>query len=356
MEVGLTRRGSAVARRLGFTVIVVFLVVALLATITIALGIGSVHLPVDVVLQVVARRMRIGDFPVTVVQDQIVWELRYPRILAAAAAGAGLAVCGAVLQSLTHNELADPYLLGISGGATVGAVTVIVLGVGVAGLAGGVAQMAGAFLGAIGALVLVLVLAAGRSGALPPTRVVLAGVAIGQICAAYTSFLVIVGGDQDAARRVLSWTLGSFAGVRWPSAIALLVAAGVGLIVFLCFSRDLDALAFGDASATSLGVSVRATRWILMVGTALLTAVLVCVVGAVGFVGLVVPHLVRLVSGPGHARLLPLSLLVGAILVVWSDTLARSLVPSQEIPVGVVTAVVGGPFFVWLLRRAGRQS
>lgn len=166
-----------------------------------ALGIGAVSVPVVDVLQAVARRLRLGDYPVTLLDDQIVWQLRLPRVLGAAAIGAGLAIAGAVLQSLTRNTLADPYLLGISGGASVGAVTVIVLGVGVAGLVGTAAVAVAAFLGALVALAVVLLLATGRGGVLPPTRTVLAGVAVGQACTAYTSFIILVNGDSDSARR-----------------------------------------------------------------------------------------------------------------------------------------------------------
>jgi iron complex transport system permease protein len=328
--------------------------VALLLTVVLAVGIGSVGVPATDVVDVVLRRFG-ADIDVTAIDDRIVWQLRMPRVIGAAATGAGLALAGAVLQSLTRNDLADPYLLGISGGATVGAVSVIVLGASVAGLAGGAALGAGAFLGALGALALVLALATGRSGDLPPARTVLAGVAISQICAAYTSFVVMMSGDHDAARRVLAWTMGSLAGVRWQGALVLLCVALVSLLLTLAFAADLDAFAFGDASASALGVSIRKVRWLLMVGTALLTACLVAYTGAIGFVGLVVPHVVRLVCGPLHQRLLPLSALTGAILVVWADTAARSIVDGQEIPIGVVTAVLGAPVFAYLLRRESRS-
>lgn len=330
------------------------LVVVLVLTVVVAVGIGSVHVPVGDVLDVVLHRLGLGT-DATVVDDRIVWQLRMPRVLGAAATGAGLAVAGAVLQSLTRNDLADPYLLGISGGASVGAVSVIVLGVGVAGLAGGAALGAGAFVGALLALALVLVLATGRSGDLPPARTVLAGVAIGQICAAYTSFVVMMSGDHDAARRVLAWTMGSLAGIRWQSAGVLMVVVLVALVVIVAFAADLDAFAFGDASASSLGVRVERVRWVLMIATALLTASLVAHTGAIGFVGLVVPHVVRLVCGPLHLRLLPLSALAGAILMVGADTAARSVVDGQEIPIGVVTAVIGAPVFAVLLRRESRS-
>lgn len=329
------------------------LLLLLASTVVVAVGIGSVQVPVGDVLDVVLRRLGLGT-DATVVDDRIVWQLRMPRVLGAAATGAGLAIAGAVLQSLTRNDLADPYLLGISGGATVGAVSVIVLGVGVAGLAGSAALGAGAFAGALLALVLVLGLATGRAGDLPPARTVLAGVAIGQICGAYTSFVVMTSGERDAARRVLAWTMGSLAGVRWHSAVVLLVVVLLAAVLVVAFAADLDAFAFGDAAASSLGVPVARMRWLLLVGTALLTATLVAYTGAIGFVGLVVPHVVRLAWGPLHRRLLPLSALAGAILMVWADTVARSVVEGREVPIGVVTAVLGAPVFAWLLRRESR--
>ncbi|NRQ49650.1 iron chelate uptake ABC transporter family permease subunit [Aeromicrobium stalagmiti] len=343
------------AQRSGAVVPIALLSLVLVATMVVALGIGAVSVPVGTVAEVVLRRLGAG-IDVDLLDDQIVWQLRMPRVLAAAATGAGLAICGAVLQSLTRNDLADPYLLGISGGAAVGAVSVIVLGVSVAGLVSATMLTVGAFAGALVALALVLLLATGRTGTLPPGRTVLAGVAVGQICAAYTSFVVIMSGDHDAARRVLSWTLGSLAGVRWGSATFLCVVALLAVVLIMAFASDLDAFAFGEASAGSLGVSIAATRWTLLVGTALLTASLVAFTGAIGFVGLVVPHVVRIVWGPLHRRLLPLSAVAGAILLVWADTIARSLVTGQEIPIGVVTAVIGAPVFAWLLRRDGRQA
>ena len=328
----------------------------LAASMALALGIGPVSVPVGDVLTVVARRLNLGAYDVSPLDDQIVWQLRLPRVLGAAAVGAGLAICGAVLQSLTRNDLADPYLLGISSGAAVGAVTVIVLGVSLAGFVGSAAVTAAGFLGALGSLVLVLVLAAGRGGSLSPTRTVLAGVAVAQVCGAYTSLLIITTGDSDAARRVLTWTLGSVAGLRWGSAVFLALIALAATLFFVSFAHQLDAFAFGETSARALGVDVDRVRWILMVGTALVIACLVAYTGAIGFVGLVVPHVVRMLAGPGHRLLLPRSALVGAALLVWADTIARSLVDGQEIPVGVVTAVVGAPFFAWLLRRTGERS
>ncbi|UAL31560.1 iron chelate uptake ABC transporter family permease subunit [Nocardioides rotundus] len=339
------------SRPLLLSTVAVGVVALMLASMAVSLGVGAVRVPLDSVVGVVLRRMHLGDFGVTVVADQIVWQLRMPRVLGAAAVGGGLAVCGAVLQSLTRNDLADPYLLGISSGASAGVVTVMVLGVSVAGLVGSAAVTAAGFLGALAALVLVLGLATGPRGALSPTRTVLAGVIVAQLCGAYVSVVVLMSGDQDAARRVLSWTLGSLAGMRWESAVLVAAVAVAGTAVAVAVAGQLDAFAFGEVAARSLGVRVERLRWLLLVVTALMTACLVAYAGAIGFVGLVVPHLVRGVTGPAHRVLLPLCALVGATLLVWSDTVARSLVESQEIPVGVVTAAIGAPFFCWMLFR-----
>lgn len=329
--------------------VVVILVVAIVVSAAIAVTIGSAHLSLPTVLDALAGKVGLGQ-GVDLLTDHIVWQLRMPRIAGAVAVGAGLAVGGVIVQSLTRNALADPYLLGVSGGAAVGAVLVLVVGVDITVLAAQSGVAAGAFLGAIGALALVLMLASGRVGALLPTRTVLAGIAIGQMCSAITA-LIVLSGDADAARRVLQWTLGSLAGVRWSDVVIATVALVVVGTLSLSQARVLDAFAFGDRSAASLGVSVTRVRWILYVATALLTATLVAMAGIIGFVGLVIPHAVRLVFGPLHRSLIVVSALVGGLFLLWADTLARTLLGSQEIPIGVLTALVGVPVFAWLLRR-----
>lgn len=333
-----------------------FLGTALVASALVVLGVGAVHVPVHDVIRVVARRFRlINGSDVTVLDDRIVWQLRAPRVIGAMAVGALLAMCGAVLQTLTGNELADPYLLGISSGASVGAVLVIVVGMSSA-LGQSILMAVASFAGAVGALIIVLALATGRSGELPTSRTILAGVAVGQLCAAGVSMMIMVFAESNAVRSVLSWTLGSFTGLRWGSTVTLSVVTVPALIAGMAVCHTLDAFAFGDVSAMSLGIPVNAVRWSIMVGTALLTALCVAFVGPIGFVGLIVPHIVRFWSGPRHARLLPASALVGALLMLWSDTAARCLRPDTEIPVGVVTAVIGAPVLVILLRRQASRS
>ena len=315
----------------------------LVASITLAVTIGPAEIRFDEVWASILSHLGLGASPLTELRDGIVWELRMPRVLTAAAVGAGLALSGAVMQALTRNPLADPYLLGLSSGASLGAVSVILLGA-------ALLLPLAAFLGALLALGATLLLASAL-GRITPTRTVLAGLAVSSLASAITSFVIFWTVTGDSYREILSWLLGSLAGARWP-AVAI---AGIALVVvgipIMFTGRLLDSFAFGDTSAAALGVNVQGTRWALLAGTALLTGAMVSVSGSIGFVGLILPHAVRLLVGPGHRALLPLSALVGAIFLVWADTLARTLFDPRELPVGIVTALIGAPVFALLLAR-----
>jgi iron ABC transporter, permease protein len=346
-----------VDRWLRITLLGVVLTVVIAVTATVALGVGSASLSAGDVIDVVLRRLAlIPGENVTVEADRIVWELRMPRVLGSLSVGAALAICGTVLQSLTRNELADPYLLGISSGATVGVVAVIVFGLTLPLVPETLTLTAAAFGGAVLTMALVLGLATGRSGALPPGRTILAGVAVAQLCAAFTSLGIMVFGQRDVARMVMNWTLGSFAGMRWPNATVMVSCAILALLALLFATNTLDAFAFGETSARSLGINVDRARWTLLITTALITAATVAVAGPIGFVGLTVPHLVRIATGPGHRTLLPLTALAGAALMLVADTLARTLRPNTEIPIGVITAAIGAPVLVYLLRRQAGKA
>lgn len=317
--------------------------VALVLSITLAVTIGPAEIRFDEVWASIASHLGIGTSPLPLLRDGIVWELRMPRVLTAAAVGAGLALSGAVMQALTRNSLADPYLLGLSSGASLGAVSVLLLGV-------AVLLPLAAFLGALLALGLTLLLASSL-GRITPTRTVLAGVAVSAFAGAVTSFVIFWTVTGDSYREILAWLLGSLSGARWPAvAIAGTAIILVGIPI-MATGRLLDSFAFGDTSAAALGVNVQGTRWALLAGTALLTGAMVSVSGSIGFVGLILPHAVRLLVGPGHRALLPLSALVGAIFLVWADTIARTLFDPRELPVGIVTALVGAPIFALLLTR-----
>ncbi|WP_239455379.1 putative F420-0 ABC transporter permease subunit [Nocardioides gilvus] len=319
------------------------LTLALVASVGWAVTVGPADLSVREVWQVIGAKLGLVESSLSPIRAGIVWELRLPRVLTAAAVGAGLALSGAVMQALTRNPLADPYLLGLSSGASTGAVLVLLVGV------SAVLPLA-AFAGALAALVLTLLLA--RSlGEITPTRTVLAGLAVSSFAGAITSLLIFWNARGDAFRQVLNWILGSLAGADWD---AVAITWGALLLVGIPLAlrgRTLDAFAFGDTAAAALGIDVGRTRWLLLVGTALLTGAMVSVSGAIGFVGLVLPNAVRLVVGFQHRRLLPLSVLAGAIFMVWVDTLARTAFDPREIPVGIITVLVGAPVFVLVLIR-----
>lgn len=334
----LARRGR---RRWALPALAALLVALALAAACV--GVAGVA-PADA-LAAIAARLGIGTTPLGPVGDAIVVELRLPRILAACAVGAGLAIVGAVMQALVRNPLADPYLLGVSSGASVGAVLVLVAGLGAA--LGGVALPVAAFAGALLALLATLSLA-GAAGGATPTRTVLAGVVVASAASAVVSLVIFWRADGDAYREILAWLLGSLAASTWSSAAIALVGAAIALPL-LASGRMLDALQLGDSAAGALGVDVRRTRWALLVACALVTGVLVSVSGAIGFVGLVVPHAVRIVVGASHALLLPASGLAGAIVLLVADTVARAAFDPRELPVGIVTALIGAPLFAALL-------
>ncbi|WP_353298585.1 FecCD family ABC transporter permease [Sulfitobacter pacificus] len=321
-------------------------VCAVLLSMVLAVQIGVAEVQFSDLLRIVATRLGFDVEPLGRMRESLIWDLRVPRILAAALVGAALAICGAVLQAMTGNALADPYLLGISGGASTGAVFVVILGFG-----GGTLLSTGAFIGAMVVLAILLLLL--RKGGGTPLKLVLTGVIIGQFFSAVTSLVVMAAGDAEATRGITYWLLGSLATARWTPVLLLsILTIGGGLVVW-AHAHVLDAMSFGSDTAQTMGVNVSRSRLILLVVCALMTAVAVAMVGAIGFVGLIIPHAARLISGPLHVTLIPFSALLGAILLIWTDALARTILAPQEIPVGVFTALIGVPLFLLLLRRRG---
>lgn len=325
----------------------------LLVSMALGVVIGSADLSLGTVVRAIGGRLGLTT-GVDLIDEHIVVDLRLPRVAGAAVVGAGLAVCGAVLQSLTGNQLADPYILGMSGGAALGASAVLSTGLGFSIIAGGPVVSIAAFVGSMGALLLVFAIAVTRGGALLPGRLILAGVAVGQLTAAISTGLVYFG-PHGTAERVMFWSLGSVAGVRWNTLLLSAAVTGATVVVALLYSRTLDAFAFGERAAAGLGTDVSRTRWTLYALVSLCTAVLVAMSGIIGFVGLVIPHAVRFLVGPLHARVLPLSIVMGALILVWSDIVARTLLPARELPLGLVTSAIGVPAFIWLLRQKGTR-
>ncbi len=328
---------------------------ALLAlAVLLGVAIGETSIAPGVVWQVLANQLAGAGYPLDPIDQGIVWNYRLARALVAASCGAGLAISGVILQSLLRNALAEPYLLGISAGASTGAVLVSVAGLG----AGAISMTTGAFFGAVCAFALVALLAhaAGSGGLRNGAQIVLAGIAGSQLFNALTSLIITKSGSAEQARGIMFWLLGNLSGVRWSDTLLTAAVAVAGLAVCLWHARALDAFTFGSESAAALGVPVRRVQLVLLLAAALVTAVMVSIVGAIGFVGLVIPHAARFVVGVRHRRLIPASALIGAIFLIAADVISRTLIPGQVLPIGVITALVGAPVFAAILLkgRGGR--
>lgn len=336
------------------TVPLVLLSLLLLASVTAGLALGSVHVPPGQVWGIVTHAVGAdrSDPDWSRARETIVLDVRAPRVLLGAVTGAGLAVVGTAMQALIRNPLAEPYLLGVSSGASLGAVTVIVFGV---TLFGPVSLSAAAFAGALGALILVYVTAR-TGGRITSVRLVLSGVAIAAVLTAVLDLLLLTTDRGNEARAVLAWTLGGLGGVNWGTLWLPGTALLLGIAVLVVHARNLNLLLAGEEAATTMGLDVARFRARMFVLLSLVTGVLVAAAGPIGFVGLMVPHTVRLFVGGDHRRVLPTAALGGAVFLVWADIVARTVAAPMEIPVGVLTALCGGPFFLWLMRRDALRS
>tara|TARA_R110002126_G_scaffold64572_3_gene165396 strand:+ start:6091 stop:7131 length:1041 start_codon:yes stop_codon:yes gene_type:complete len=321
------------------------LILAILAGVIV----GETPLPLSTVAATFANHLWNAGLNVDPIDAGIIWSYRLPRTLVAAACGAGLALSGVVLQALVRNALADPYLLGVSAGAGAGAVAVTILGVG-GGLLG---ISGGAFIGAALAFAVVAMLARAAGGG--SAQLVLAGIAGSQLFNALTSFLIAKSANAEQARGLMFWLLGNLSGVRWPDVVLAAPVTAIGFLICLWFARAMDAFSFGVSSAASLGIAVRQVQVMLIGAVTLMTATMVSLVGSIGFVGLVIPHAMRFVVGPRHARLVPASALAGAVFLILADIASRMLIPGQVVPIGVVTALVGAPGFAMILVRNRRR-
>ncbi len=334
----------------GFRALVVVLALALACSLLIGISFGTVTLPLGTVWRVVFAHLGAGE-PTPGGTDQIIWQFRTPRVLLAAVVGAALAVAGTALQVLARNPLADPYVLGVSSGASFGAVLAVLVG---SAALGGLGVSGAAFAGAVLTLVLVFTLAQ-RAGRIGPSRLVLAGVAVSYLTTALTS-LVQLQVNPLELRGTMFWMLGSFAGADWddlqiPTVVMILTTGWLMLR-----GRWMNVMTTGDDTASGLGVNTNRFRIELLVASSLLTATAVAVAGGIGFVGLVVPHVARLVVGPDHRRVLPVCALGGASFMVLVDLVSRTFDRPNEYPVGIFTAVLGAPFFLFLMRRAAKGS
>ena len=335
----------------GFPLLVAGLAILLLGVIVVAVGVGAVPIPLDTVWGIIASHVAPGSVEIawSAGRDNIVWEVRLPRVILGATVGASLALVGAALQSVTRNPLADPHLLGISSGAALGAIIVLLH----TGMFLGLATVpVFAFGGALVATAVVVGVAS-FANATNAGRLVLTGVAISFIVTSLGSLGIFLG-DPRAAHTVVFWMLGGFGLAQWAQLPYPLLALLVCGAYLLFNARNLNAMTLGDESATTLGLPAGRFRMVVFVVCALLTGAAVAFSGIISFVGLMIPHVVRLLIGGDYRRLLPLSALLGAIFLVVADMAARVVIPPQDVPIGVITGLVGGVFFVALLRRNRR--
>lgn len=329
----------------------------LAAAIIAATAWGAVKVPVGEVFRIVLAGLLGTAGPdgiqqISTVHQTIIWDLRLPRVILAATVGMGLAVTGATFQGLFNNPMADPHIIGVSQGASFGACLAIYLGISFKlGIVGTVPLFA--FIGAL-ATVFFLYFLASRNGKLPVNTLLLAGIAMGTFFSALVSLLVYFSDQQ--VHNLIFWLLGGFSGRGWDYVKTTLPYILLGTLVIMGLGRELNAMVMGEQAARHLGVRVEAVKLLLFVCGSLLTASAVAASGVIGFVGLIVPHAVRLMAGPDNRILLPGSALLGAIFAVGADLLARMVIAPTEMPVGIITALCGAPFFLYLLRRRPRNG
>ncbi|MDQ0268620.1 FecCD family ABC transporter permease [Cytobacillus purgationiresistens] len=332
-----------------YPLLILALMLGLLASMTFAVMVGSVDITPRIIWELLFTKLGLSlETTASNAQSIIIWEIRLPRVVLAAIVGAALSISGAAIQALVKNSIADPYILGVSSGASVGATSVILLGA--FSVIGNYALSFAAFLGAISAVIIVFLLAR-VNGRISVVRLLLAGFAISMVFSAITNFMLMMSKQQGGIQAVMHWMLGSLAGAKWAN-------LGIPFIIFLLVFtllllnyRQLNALLLGEETAATLGINLDRFRILIILFVSLLTGVVVAVSGSIGFVGLIIPHLVRMMAGSNYKVVLPISALIGAIFLVWADMVARIVIAPEEMPIGIITAVCGSPFFIWMLRR-----
>lgn len=331
--------------------LICFLIIVLIGSMTMAIMVGSVSITPSLIWQVILTKLGLDSLftaSFSKSQEVIIWQIRVPRVLLAAIVGAGLAISGAAIQALVRNSIADPYILGVSSGASVGATSVILLGS--FSFLGVYALSLVAFIGALLAVIIVFFLARVH-GRVSVIRLLLAGIAVSLVLSAITNFMLMMSKEEGGMKAVMHWMLGSLAGAKWSNIIVPFLVFIVAYTALRIYARHLNVLLLGEESAATLGISLERFRLLLIIIVSLLTGVLVAVSGSIGFIGLIIPHIVRMGVGSNYRLVLPFSALTGAIFLVWADAFARIVIAPEEMPIGIITAICGCPFFIWMLRK-----
>ena len=333
----------------GYLFMCALLVIVLAIAILWALSIGTVNLPLQQIFAAVVNQLQ-SDTPIDALGKgpihDIIWLLRLPRLILAALVGCGLSVCGVIMQAIVKNPLADPYILGISAGASLGATAAILLGIGLSFGENfvGIAAFIGAFVISLG--VLFISNLGGRSNSI---KLLLAGMALSSVCSAFSSFIIYFANNKEGMQTVAYWMMGSFAGARWDNLAVIAPIVILAVLFFWSQSRMFNLMLLGDESALTLGTDLHLYRQLYLLISSLIVGFVVYSAGMVGFVGLIVPHVIRMLVGTDHKKLVPVSALTGAVFLVIADGLCRIIIPHTELPIGILISLIGAPCFVYLM-------
>ncbi|RXI55384.1 iron ABC transporter permease [Clostridium tetani] len=338
------------------SMVVIGLIIFLIISIICAVGIGSVKIPVADVYRIISYKIFGIKGLESAIQGQfvdIIWQIRLPRVLLGVVVGMGLALGGVVMQATVQNPLADPYILGISSGAILGATFFILVG---SNILTGTFQSIGiafwAFIGALMSSIMVFKLSS-IGGRITSTKLVLSGMVVSIICSAFSSLMVYLTNDNNAVRSISEWAMGSLTGGKWSNLWFPTIITFILIAFFLCQYRIMNTMLLGDEAAITLGIDLSKYRKLYMIMVSILTGVLVSSCGIIGFIGLVIPHITRSLVGSNHKNNLPIATLIGGIFLVWADVLARIILKNMEMPIGIITSVIGAPFFIYIiLKRA----
>lgn len=331
--------------------IAVLLILLFISSIILGISFGAVDIPPYDVYRVFLYKVfgiKIGNLDEILNSTlfDIIWGVRMPRVLLGAFAGMALAMVGVIMQATIQNPLGDPYILGLSSGASLGATFSILIGF--SGVLSSFGAPLGSFLGALMASIFVYFLAR-IGGRITPFKMILAGMVISSICSSLTSLIIFLSKDNEGIRTVNFWMMGSLAGAEWSNIVLPIAISVIPLIYFFTQYRNLNLMVLGDETSITLGLNIEKHRKIYMILSSLITGVIVSVCGTIGFVGIMIPHIVRLIFGTDHKTLLPFSALVGAIFLIWADVIARCAITNMELPIGIITSVIGAPFLLWLM-------
>ncbi|OTN89279.1 fecD [Enterococcus sp. 7E2_DIV0204] len=343
--------------KLYYPLILLFLVALILLSIVYSLINGQANISIEDIVQILLNKVsggRIGSLDGVASNSavNIIWFVRTPRVILAVFVGMGLAITGAVMQAVVQNPLADPYILGISSGASLGATFAILVGFGTGSIFSQFGLAFGAFVGAMAAAFGVLILS-GIGGRMTSVKLVLSGSVIGALCSSISSFIVYLANNAEGMKTVTFWAMGSLASASWNKLGVLSVVVVLITSFFLFQHRILNVMLLGDEAAITLGVPLAKYRQIYLLLAALLTGVIVAYSGMIGFVGLIIPHIVRGLIGSDHKRLLPIVALSGSLFMIWADVLSRIMIPNVELPIGIITSVIGAPLFIYIIVKKG---